>query len=148
MKRNKLLLTLALSAMVASTGPSVLAQADAGANTAPSTTAPSTETPSTEAPSTQAPSTTEQASPYSDADIKAFADAALAVQAIRNLYLVKIMSAEDEDQRVQLRDAAVREMSGAVERKGLTVERFQQILVQAQGDPALVDRINQQLNAR
>ncbi|HZP88707.1 MAG TPA: DUF4168 domain-containing protein [Burkholderiales bacterium] len=128
MKRPKLLLTIALSAIVATTAPLAAAQADPDAGTAPSAT--------------------DQASQYSDADVKAFASAAVAVQAIRDLYVVKIMAAGDEDQARQLREAAVTEMAGAVQQQGLSVERFQQILLDAQGDPALVDRINQQLNSR
>jgi hypothetical protein len=96
-------------------------------------------------PSAQSDSPVSQ---YSDQELRSFAAAAVAVQQVKDTYgpMLAAATTSQEEQRV-IRMAGA-EMVQAVQDQGLSVERFQQILDSAQADPALVERINRQLNAR
>src|SRR5438067_7097399 len=87
------------------------------------------------------PAASQPSSAYSDAELKSFAAAAIAVQAIRDMYVLKMTGANGQSEQQQLKQAAVQEMAAAVEQQGLSVGKFQEILVNAQGDPGLVDKI-------
>lgn len=87
-------------------------------------------------------------SQYSDDELRSFANAALAVQQVKDTYgpMLAAATTSQEEQRVIQRAGA--EMVHAVEDQGMSVERFQEILDNASSDPALVERINRHLNAR
>jgi len=93
-----------------------------------------------------APQATDSAG-YSDTDLGAFAAAASDIQDLADAYASRIVATSDPAQRDQLAMAAVREMTAAIEKQGLSVERFEQILDSSRADTALVDRINQRVNA-
>jgi hypothetical protein len=123
------LVTVAFATLTMTAAPGVLAQTDLNAN------AP-------DAAREQA------ASPYSDTELKAFVGAALDVVRIKDTYTPLLEAATTPEQEMMVKQQASQEMTQAVESKGLSVDRFQEILVSAQADPELAQRINQQLQSR
>ena len=84
---------------------------------------------------------------FSDAELRSFAAAAVAVHDIRNAFLLRAAAVSDEDELEQLKRAAAAHMTAAVQQQGMSVARFAEILGAAQNDDALASRINEQLNA-
>lgn len=87
-------------------------------------------------------------SQYSDAELRAFAHAALAVQQVKDTYGPMLAAAPTSQEEQRVIRMAGAEMVHAVEGAGMSVERFQEILDSASSDPTLVERINRQLNGR
>lgn len=99
------------------------------------------------APTTTAQTTspdTPQAAPsrsYSDDELKTFAVAALEVLRINDMYLPKLkMAATPEEQR-QVEKTATDEMVKAVEKEGLTVDKYKEIMSQAEANPEIAERV-------
>ena len=110
-----------------------------GAAWAPVTPAQST-TPS--APQT-APQPAPQAAPssYSDAELKTFAVAALEVLRINDLYLPKLKMATTPEEQQQVEKTATDEMVKAVEKEGLSVDKYKEIMSQAEANPQIAERV-------
>src|ERR1700751_1451431 len=77
---------------------------------------------------------------YSDAELKSFADAALEVKHIKETYLPKMEVAKNELEQEKLKQAAIKEMTQAVEQRGLKVDKYQEILAAALTRPELAKR--------
>ena len=103
------------------------------------------------AQTTQSPSEQPEASapkpptPPTDAELKSFAGAVVEVHRINDAYIPKFQAAYTPDEEQKLEAAAVREMVQAVESEGLSVEKYEQILTQAQTDVDLVHRLKRPL---
>jgi hypothetical protein len=103
------------------------------------------------AQTTQSPSEQPEASapksptPPTDAELKSFAGAVVEVHRINDAYIPKFQAAGTPDEEQKLEAAAVREMVQAVESEGLSVEKYEQILTQAQTDLDLVHRLKRPL---
>jgi hypothetical protein len=85
----------------------------------------------------------QQASSYSDTELKSFALAALNVVRIRNLYLPKLEAAKTPEQEQEVRKAAAGEMARAIESEGMTVGQYTQIANQVQESPELAKRVQE-----
>ena len=83
---------------------------------------------------------------YSDAELKSFADAALEVKHIKETYLPKMEVAENELEQEKLKQAAIKEMTQAVEQRGLKVDKYQEILAAALTRPELAERVGKYLS--
>ena len=81
----------------------------------------------------------------SDAELKSFADAVVAVHRINDAYIPKLEAAGTVDEEQKLEAAALREMVQAVEKEGLSVEKYEEILTQAQTNRELVHRLKRPL---
>jgi hypothetical protein len=79
--------------------------------------------------------------PISDSELRSFAVAALEVQRINNEYMPRVEAARTSEEQQQLVLVATNEKVQAVETRGLSVEKYQEILQQAQTDPEMADRI-------
>jgi hypothetical protein len=90
---------------------------------------------------------TEQTATYSDAELKSFAAAALEVHRINSAYLPQMAEAEPADQR-KLEQQALRETTAAVEKQGLTSDRYDEILSAAQTRTEVAKKVEQFLNTR
>jgi hypothetical protein len=88
---------------------------------------------------------TEQAAGYSDAELKSFAAAAVEVHRINSAYLPKMAEA-DSDQQRQLEQKALRETTAAVEKQGLTSDKYDEILSAAQTRSEVAKKVEQYLN--
>ena len=109
-------------------------------------TPPSTERrlPSPESSDDRA-SPAEQTNPYSDAELKSFAGAVVEVHRINDSYIPKLQAANTPDEEQQLEAAALHEMVQAVEKEGISVERYEEILTQAQTNRDIAHRLKRPL---
>jgi len=97
---------------------------------------------------TTAPAQVEQAaSPYSDAELKSFAVALVEVHRINDSYTQKLASAQSPEEQQQIRDTASKEMVRAVETEGMSVEKYKEILSQAQNNPAVAERVKEHIRS-
>ena len=89
-----------------------------------------------------APSETAKPAPsYSDAELKSFAVAALEVQRINDAYLPKLKTASTPDEQKQVEKVATDEMVKAVEKEGMSVDKYKQIMNHAQTNPEIADKV-------
>jgi hypothetical protein len=100
--------------------------------------------PLTWAQSEQAPAEPSTAA-YSDAELKSFAAAAADVHRINSNYLPKLAEASPGEQR-QLEKRALQETTQAVEKQGLTSDKYDEILTAAQSKPEVAKKVEQFLN--
>ena len=91
----------------------------------------------------QAP--TEQSKAYTDAELKSFAAAAVDVHRINSNYLPKLADANPAEQR-QIEKQALQETTRAVEKQGLTSDKYDEILTAAQTKPEVAKKVEQYLN--
>jgi hypothetical protein len=95
--------------------------------------------------SDQVTASAKKASPPTDAELKSFAGAVVEVHRINDAYIPKLEAADTADEEQKLEAAALREMIQAVEKEGLSVEKYEQILTLAQTDRDLVHRLKRPL---
>ncbi len=91
------------------------------------------------------PPAQQSASSFSDSELKSFAVAVLEVQRINDTYVPKLQSAQSPEEQQQLRQTASQEMVRAVEKEGMSVDKYKEILSQAQADPAVAERVKQHM---
>ena len=94
---------------------------------------------------TAQPPTEPSTATYSDAELKSFAAAAADVHRINSTYLPKLAEANPDEQR-QIEKQAVQETTRAVEKQGLTSDRYDEILTAAQSKPEVAKKVEQFLN--
>ena len=82
---------------------------------------------------------------YSDAELKSFASAVVEVHRINDAYIPKLQAASTADEEEKLEAAALREMVQAVEKEGISVEKYEEILTQAQRDHGIALRLKRPL---
>lgn len=82
---------------------------------------------------------------YSDEDLKAFAVAALEVRQIRESYTPKVQQADTPQKRQEISKEATDKMVEAVEKHGLSAQKYNNIYSASQNDPSLADRVNKHL---
>ena len=84
-----------------------------------------------------------EASPYSEAELQQFAVTAVTLQRINDDVIPRLESASSREEQEELVQAASVEMMQAVQRKGMSVDRFQEIMQEAQANPELGQRVVQ-----
>jgi hypothetical protein len=93
------------------------------------------------APEQPAPEAEQPAPSYSDAELKSFAVAVVQVQRINDAYLPKLKTASSPEEQRQVEKTATEEMVKAVEKEGMTVKKYKQIMNHAQSNPEIGDRV-------
>jgi len=88
---------------------------------------------------------TAQVTPYSDTELKSFAAAAAEVHRINSAYLPKMAEAAPDQQR-QLEQQALEETTAAVEKQGLTSDKYDEILSAAQTRNEVAKKVEEYLN--
>ena len=78
---------------------------------------------------------------YSDTELRSFAEAAMEVKHIKEVYIPQIVAAANEEEQQKLEEAATNEMTKAVEERGLKVDRYQEILAAALTQPGVAHRV-------
>jgi hypothetical protein len=78
---------------------------------------------------------------YSDVELKSFAVAALEVQRINDTYLPKLKTASTPEEQKQVEKIATDEMVKAVEKEGMSVDKYKEIMNHAQSNPEIADRV-------
>ncbi len=82
---------------------------------------------------------------YSDAELKSFAGAVVEVHRINDEYIPKLQSAATPDEEQQLEAAALHDMVQAVENEGISVEKYEEILANAQHNRSIAERLKKPL---
>jgi hypothetical protein len=80
---------------------------------------------------------------YSDTELQSFALAVLEVQKINTVYLSRFEAAATLEEQEQVVDAAKKEVAQVIQKQGMSISRFHQILGHTQSDPAFADRVRQ-----
>lgn len=91
------------------------------------------------------PRAAQSAGPFSDDELKSFARAAVEIQLINDTWLPKLQTATSPEERQEVQKSASEQMLRAVETKGMTVERFEEILSHARANPQVAERVRQHL---
>lgn len=94
------------------------------------------------------PSTGRTAGPIEDKKIEQFADAYMAVQTIQQKAAAQLQSAKDPAQADKVKATAESEMIAAVERTGLQVPEFNQIIERMASDTEVRSRVAAKLQER
>lgn len=87
-----------------------------------------------------------QIAPVSDAEIESYVQSVQAVGEIIQEVRPQLQQAQTEEQASQLQASAQEDMVAAVVENGLTPERYNEINMAAQSDPALGQRISEAAN--
>lgn len=82
------------------------------------------------------------AASITDQELKSFAVAALEVKKINDNYRPRYQSAGTPAEKQQVQKEATEKMSSAVQQKGLTVDKYNQIVRVAQADPQVAKTID------
>ena len=89
----------------------------------------------------------EQSAPaYSDTELQSFAEAALEVKRIKDEYMPRLEAADTADEEEQVKEEASKEMVHAVEERGLSVQKYHEILMAALLDDAVAGRVGKYLS--
>jgi hypothetical protein len=84
----------------------------------------------------------QQSASISEQDLKTFAGAAKEVQRLNQTYVPAYQAAQTEEQRKAIEEEAMTKMTEAVKEKGLTVDKYNQIVEAAQADPEVARQID------
>lgn len=95
----------------------------------------------------QPPGAQSAPSSFSDSELKSFAVAVLEVQRINDSYMQKLGNAKSPEEQQQLRQTASQEMVRAVEKEGMTVEKYREIMSQAETNPAVAERVKEHIRS-
>jgi hypothetical protein len=95
----------------------------------------------------QQPPAQQSAPDFSDSELKSFAVAVLEVQRINDDYVQKLERAASPEEQQQIRQTASQEMVRAVEKEGMSVGKYKEIMSQAQADPALAARVQEHMKS-
>lgn len=82
---------------------------------------------------------------YSDTELKTFAVAVLEVQRLNEAYSAKLQAASTPEEQEVVVKTATNQMTEVVEKNGMSVDRFTQILSHAQRNPDLADRVRRHM---
>lgn len=148
------LICSALFAMSAAAAPAAWAQVQEPAPPAEEFSAPAQETApsqSSDASTADAPSvrdSTTAAAPISDQKIEQFANAYVAVQTIQEKAASDLQTAKDPAAADQVKASAESDMIAAVEKSGLKVDEFNQIVETMTADAGVRERVAAKLQER
>ena len=80
--------------------------------------------------------------PYSEGELQSFAAAALEVKRIKETYIPKLQAAQTTAEEEKVKEAASKEMVHAVEERGLSLDKYHEILIAALTDTEVAQRVN------
>ena len=87
----------------------------------------------------------QSAAAYSDTELQSFAEAALEVKRIKETYFPKLQAADTKADEEQVKETATKEMVHAIEERGLSVDKYHEILVAALTDQDVAQRVSRYL---
>lgn len=114
----------------------------------PSPAQESTQTPSQAAEAPEAPSSTAAATPITDQKIEQFADAYVAVQTIQEKAASELQTAKDPAAADKVKASAESDMIAAVQKSGLQVDEFNQIVETMTANADVRERVAAKLQER
>ena len=83
---------------------------------------------------------------FSDEELKTFVVAVIEVQRINQDYLNRANAATTKEEQENMLQSAADQMTQVVEKNGMTVDRFTEILNHAQMNPQLASRVRKHMN--
>lgn len=89
------------------------------------------------------PGAQQQGASFSDEQLRTYAEAVKEVKEISNEYQPKMEAAQSEQDQQAVRREATEEMVEAIEKKGLSVDQYNQISMVARTDPETAAKINE-----
>lgn len=92
---------------------------------------------------TEPPAAAPSAQPYSEGELRSFAVAVLEVQKINSTYLPRFEAAGSTEEKEQVLEAAKQEVAQVIQKQGISMDRFHQILGHTQANPGLADKVRQ-----
>jgi heme-binding NEAT domain protein len=114
--------------------------------TANAQTPPESDT--TAAPQAEAPEATDVAPAVEEKKIDQFADAYIAVQEIQSQASQQLSATTDAQKADKVKQDAQNQMIQAVERSGLQIEEFNQIVQAMASDTSLRERVSERIDVR
>ncbi|MPZ46366.1 MAG: DUF4168 domain-containing protein [Betaproteobacteria bacterium] len=93
------------------------------------------------------PPAEQSASSFSDSELKSFAVAVLEVQRINDTFVPKLESAKSPEEQQKLRKTASQEMVRAVEKEGMSVDKYKEIMSQTEANPAVAERVKEHMRS-
>jgi hypothetical protein len=91
------------------------------------------------------PSADQPVRSYSDSELKSFAEALVELQRINRAYQPRLEAATTPDEKNQVQHAAMEEATQTLAKKGINVDKYNEILLVAQNNPEVAERIRDQL---
>jgi hypothetical protein len=88
-----------------------------------------------------APAETPKATAFSASDLQSFARAAVKVKKLNEVYMPKLQAAQTPEEQEAVRRDATAKMAEAVERVGLSVDKYNEIYLAARTDPEVADEV-------
>ena len=88
----------------------------------------------------------QDAAAFSDEELKTFVVAVIEVQRINQDYLNRANAAATKEEQEGMLQSAADQMTQVVEKNGMTVDRFTEILNHAQMNPQLASRVRKHMN--
>ncbi len=82
---------------------------------------------------------------YSEGELKSFAEILLEVQRINNAYLPSLVAAKSPEDENRIREAATGEAEHVISEKGISMDKYREILFAALNNSELADRIRQHI---
>ena len=82
---------------------------------------------------------------YSDEELKTFVVAVIEVKRINDAYMNKLGTVTTREEQEKVLQSAADEMTNVVEKNGMTVDRFTEILNHAQMNPQLASRVRKHM---
>lgn len=89
----------------------------------------------------------DQASTFSEQELKTFASAVAEVRSIGQTYQPQLEAAETKADKQAVRREATQQMAAAIKEEGITIERYKEITRAARADPELARKISGYINA-
>jgi hypothetical protein len=89
-----------------------------------------------------APEAAPKAKAFSANDLQSFARAAVKVKKLNEVYMPKLQAAETPEEQQAVRRDATAKMAEAVEKEGLSVDKYNEIYLAARSDPEVADEVN------
>jgi hypothetical protein len=145
--RSKVLVLAVAACLGSSFAPMAAAEADQPGLSAPAPDAQNQQARPATAPGGESTVIIPQPSvaSYSDAELRSVAQALVAVDRIAHAYLPSLEAAATPEDEDRVREAAVGEAAQAINDKGISVDKYNEILLVARNDPQIADRIRTQL---
>ncbi len=79
---------------------------------------------------------------FSPTDLQSFARAAVKVKKLNEIYQPKLQAAETPEEQQTVRRDATAKMTEAVEKEGLSVDKYNEIYLAARSDPEVADEVS------
>lgn len=89
----------------------------------------------------------QSATNYSESELKSFATAAIEVRKIQIAYAPQYQGATSAEEQQQVQQTAVEEMARAIQKEGISVDKYNEIVGQIRTNPGIAERVRGHLDS-